>query len=148
MEKLPSDLISIPGFEPLTSDDTNDWKIDQLLSQIPDPVSVCPQIPYIPGSPPPGPSSKCSPQASRSSRFAKPVSDEEIQDLKKQAIPANTQKSTSFAVNVWKEWSSHRKAVNPSNWPAHLLIMNECELNRWLSRSVYTQTYDLMEKRK
>ena len=151
MEKLPSDLVSIPGFEPLTSDDTNDWEIDQLLSQIPDPVSVCPQIPYlqipdpvsvcpqipyIPGSPPPGPSSTCSPQASWSSRFAKPVSDEEIRDLKKQAIPANTQKSTSFAVNVWKEWSSHRRAVNPSDWPAHLLIMNECELNRWLSRFV------------
>ena len=55
------------------------------------------------------------------------------QDLKKHVIPANTQKSTSLAVNLWIEWSSHRRAVNPSDWPAHLLIMSECELNRWLS---------------
>ena len=71
-----------------------------------------------------------------SSRFAKPFSEEEIQNLRKRAIPANTQKSTSFAVNEWKEWSARRRKMNPSDWPAHLLIMNDWELDRWLSRFV------------
>ena len=52
IEKLPSNLINIPGFESLepsdaTSDGT-DCEIDQLLSQVPDPANICPQIPYIP----------------------------------------------------------------------------------------------------
>ena len=62
--------------------------------------------------------------------------DKEIQNLRKCAIPTNTQKSTSFAVSEWKEWSVHRKKMNPSDWPAHLLILNDWELNRWLSQFV------------
>ena len=47
MEKLPCDLINIPGFEALQPSDDTDWEIDQLLSQVPDPAIVCLQIPYI-----------------------------------------------------------------------------------------------------
>ena len=51
MKKPTSDLINIPGFEPLqpsnaTSDDT-DWEIDQLLSQVSGSVIVYLQIAYI-----------------------------------------------------------------------------------------------------
>ena len=133
MAMLSSDLDNIPGFEPLQATDDADWDIDQLLSQVPDPTYVCLQIPCIPGPEAPTPSSESTcnvnPTGTSSSRFAKPISDEEMQNLKKRAIPANTQKSTSFAVNVWKEWSAHRRQMNLSDWPAHLLIMNEWELN-------------------
>ena len=47
MEKLPCDLINIPRFEALQPSDDTNWEIDQLLSQVPDPAIVCPQIPYI-----------------------------------------------------------------------------------------------------
>ena len=68
MKKATSDLINIPGFEPLepsnaTSDDT-DWEIDQLLSQVSGSAIVCLQIAYIlePREPPepslPDPTSK------------------------------------------------------------------------------------------
>ena len=57
MATLPSDLVNIPGFQPLqpsdatlTNDDT-DWEIDQLLFQMPNPNNVCSQIPHIPGLP-------------------------------------------------------------------------------------------------
>ena len=137
IESLPSDLTNISGLLPSESND--DWEIDQLLSQVPDPAAVCPQIPYIPGPQqvtPTVPVTMCSQQPGGSSQFAKPISDEEIQSLRKSAIPQNTQKSTSFAVNVWKEWSAHRRMANPSDWPAHLLIMNQWDMNRWLSRFV------------
>ena len=140
MEGLPNDLENIPQFVPLVSSESSDddWEIDQILSQIPDPANVCPNIPYIPG--PQQASHTCGSQPSTSrktsERFAKPVSDEELQSLRKSAIPANTQKSTNWAVNVWKEWSEYRRKENPSDWPAHLLIMSDWEFNRWLSRFV------------
>ena len=141
MKKLSCDLMNILGFETLQPSDDTDWEIDQLLSQVPDPAIVCPQIPYI-SEPPecslPAPVSTQSLEPTPSSRFAKPFSDEEIQNLRKRAIPAKTQKSTSFAVNVWKEWSACRRKMNLSDWPAHLLIMNDWELDRWLSRFVST----------
>ena len=136
MEKLPCNLINIPGFEALQPSDDTDWEIDQLLSQVPDPAIICPQIPYIPEPPEfslPAPASMWSLEPTPSSRFAKPFSDKEIQNLRKRAIPANTQKSTSFAVNVWKEWSACRRKMNLSDWPAHLLIMNDWELDLWLA---------------
>ena len=83
-----------------TGDDT-DWEIDQLLSQVPDPANICQQISYISGSPePPTPASTWSLEPSPSSQFVKPFSDEEVQNLRKHTIFENTQKFTSFAVNV------------------------------------------------
>ena len=85
MEKLPCDLVNIPGFKALQPSDDTDGEIDQLLSQVPDPAIVCPQIPYIPEPPEsslPVPASTWSLEPTPSSRFAKPFSDEEIQNLK------------------------------------------------------------------
>lgn len=73
----------------------DDWEIDQILSQIPDPANVCLQIPYTPWPQltPSTPMSRY--QSTPSTRFAKPISDQQLNRLKKNAIPANTQKSTS-----------------------------------------------------
>ena len=113
-----------------------DWEIDKLLSQVPDPDNVCLQIPEPPKPSPLTPPSTWSLEPSPSSRFMKLFIDKEIQNLRKCVIPANTQKSTSFAISEWKEWSAHRKKMNQSDWPANLLILNDWELNRWLSRFV------------
>ncbi len=45
------------------------------------------------------------------SRFATPVSDSELQEAKLSSVPKNTDKSTSWAVNIWKEWSAHRHKI-------------------------------------
>ena len=81
MEKLPCNLINIPGFEALQPSDDTDWEIDQLLSQVPDPAIVCLQIPYTPEPPEsslPAPVSTWSLEPTPNSQFAKPFSDKEI----------------------------------------------------------------------
>ena len=50
--------------------------------------------------------------------------------------PKTTQKSTQWAVNIWKEWSAQRREIAPlitRNWPPHLLIQNTSQLDYWLS---------------
>ena len=73
-----------------------------------------------------------------SSRFATRVSDSELEVAKKSAIPKNTDKSTNWAVRIWKEWSASRQQTCPSHteWPTHLLITQPKELNYWLSKFV------------
>ena len=46
-----------------------------------------------------------------SSRFSQPKSDEEIRALREQAILAYTKKNTSWAVNVWNEWTANRRKI-------------------------------------
>lgn len=41
------------------------------------------------------------------SRFRQPTTDEEISALREGAIPLNTKKNTTWAVNVWIEWAAH-----------------------------------------
>ena len=45
-------------------------------------------------------------------------------------------KNTSWAVNVWKQWSAHRHQVcaSYSDWSTHLIIAAPSELNYWLSK--------------
>ena len=64
------------------------------------------------------------------------MGDDEVKAVQESAIPANTQKSTTWAVKVWKDWSTNRRLVSPSDWPPHLFICSEWELNRWLCRFV------------
>ena len=47
-------------------------------------------------------------------------------------------RNTSWAVNVWKQWSAHRRLVcaSCSDWPTHLMIAVPSELNYWLSKFV------------
>ena len=75
----------------------NDWDMDSdtILSQVPDPQDFFP---------PPG--------ASMSSRFATPVSDQELKDAQEASVPANTRKQTSWSVNVWKAWCDHHSQLS------------------------------------
>ncbi len=41
-------------------------------------------------------------------RFAAPKSDADVQRAKDSAVPKSTAKNTSWSVNVWREWRSHR----------------------------------------
>ena len=46
------------------------------------------------------------------------------------------QKNTSWAVNVWKQWSEHRRSVSPTDWPPHPFVCSAWDLNQWLCRFV------------
>ena len=61
-----------------------------------------------------------------------------IEQARKKAVPKNTHKNTSWAVNIWKEWSAHRRKVCTSftEWLTHLLITEPSQLDYWLSKFV------------
>ena len=44
--------------------------------------------------------------ATGSNRFAVPKTDADVQAVQTSAVPKNTSKSTSWAVNIWKEWTT------------------------------------------
>ena len=72
------------------------------------------------------------------SRFAL-TSDTQLQEAKVAAISKNTAKSTSWCVNIWKEWSQHRQSLHPgaySEWPIHLYLATDQQLDYWLSKFV------------
>jgi hypothetical protein len=71
-------------------------------------------------------------------RFHTLTTDDDVEEAKKKAIPKNTDKNTSWAVNVWKQRSTHRCQVyaSYSDWPTHLMITVPSELNYWLSKFV------------
>ena len=70
-------------------------------------------------------------------QFAEPKSDAEVDQLRRQGIPANTLKGTKWAVNVWRDWTAYRWSVcHPLDFPPHLYVCSNEELNRWLSKFV------------
>ena len=76
--------------------------------------------------------------SSSSSRFAELKTDSQLEQAKANSIPCNTKKNTSWAVNVWKAWSAHRreKCSYVSEWPVHLFLAQPHELDYWLSKFV------------
>lgn len=38
------------------------------------------------------------------SRFGNPVTNEDLEDVRKSGVPVNTRKNAVWALNVWKEW--------------------------------------------
>ena len=73
--------------------------------------------------------------ATGSNRFSVPKTD--VQAVQASAVPKNTSKSTSWAVNIWKEWTTHRRTVcHPLDCPPHILLCQPEELNQWLSKFV------------
>ena len=72
-----------------------------------------------------------------SSRFHTLTTDDNVEEGKKKAILKNMDKNTSWAVNVWKQWSAHRRQVcaSYSDWPTYL-IAAPSELNYWRSKFV------------
>ena len=73
------------------------------------------------------------------SRFNSLKTDQDVKNARKMAIAKNTEKSTTWAVNIWKEWSENRQKLCPGQiqeWPIHLCLGKPMELNYWLSKFV------------
>ena len=63
-------------------------------------------------------------------RFAAPISDADVQEARKSAVPKNTAKNTTWAVKVWQDWGVYRFHIrgSPLDCPPHLLICSNAEL--------------------
>ena len=84
------------------------------------------------------PSSRLSPthlqNLPKSSRFATPITDEEVVELRKMAIPKRTMQDTQYCIRQWEAWRDHRNLsglVVPS-----LCDMDTQSLSHWLTRFV------------
>ncbi len=75
------------------------------------------------------------------SRFAKPISEQELTDLRKSAIPSNTKMTTEWGVRLWNEWATSRvgkKSDKPEILPLStpLLELPTSDLAHWLAKFV------------
>jgi hypothetical protein len=75
-----------------------------------------------------------------SERFEKRTSSTEIRDLIHSSIPDKTQKNTSWALRVWKDWAAYRRCNLAEDEHAELLedfvLMKESDQAFWLCRFV------------
>jgi hypothetical protein len=71
-------------------------------------------------------------------RFEKPKSAEEMQEIFKGYVPANTAKSTAWGVKVFQDWRSERnRNVLEEQCPSDLFeTPDPVQINFWLSRFV------------
>ena len=69
-------------------------------------------------------------------RFAPPMSDNEVQQVKKAAVPKTTQRDTSWCINLWKEWRDDRNSRSEEQIPSDICALSPHVLQRWLSRFV------------
>ena len=91
----------------------------------------------------PASSSVCAPELQPNlplqgcSRFTAPKSDEEVAAVLAGAVPKNTQRTTNWALNAWKQWTAHRKQVcHPHDCPPHLYLCTNPEYDQWLNKFV------------
>ena len=127
MEEEIDRILSQSSFDiPLDDIDIENFLSSALVSDDPIPLAQ-------PSTPHPLPV-----QTSSASRFAQLKTDNDVEQAIASSIPKNTKKSTDWAVNIWKEWSAHRRSVCSSytDWPVHLFIAQPQELNHWLSKFV------------
>ena len=68
-------------------------------------------------------------------RFASPVSEDDILKLIDGSIPANTKKTTLWAVNTWKEWVKQRKE-HGNEIPPSLDEATDEDMNKWLAQFI------------
>ena len=68
------------------------------------------------------------------------MGDAEIKAAQEMSVLANTKKSTSWAVKVWKDWSTHRRTVSPNDWP-HDLFPVRVESIEFTTRCFLFDTY-------
>ena len=76
---------------------------------------------------------------SRNTRFNILKTNEEVEESKKLATPKYTEKNTTWAIKVWKNWSiSCQKSCSGQTreWPVHLDLAQPDQLNYQLSKSV------------
>ena len=72
---------------------------------------------------------------STTSRFAVPVSEEEICRRRTNAVPKKTSDDTRYCIKIWEEWSRFRTADYGSHIPP-LSSISLCELQHWMTRFV------------
>ena len=68
-----------------------------------------------------------------SSRFAPPISDEDIVQRRKSAVPKKTNKDTKYCTKVWEEWCQYRREYHHSNIPT-LHHITRTQFQHWLTR--------------
>ena len=63
-----------------------------------------------------------SPPAPPPSRFAAPVTDDEVLERRESAIPTKTAEDTKYCTKVWQQWSDNRNQTHNSQIPHQLLV--------------------------
>ena len=53
-------------------------------------------------------------------RFAPPMSDKEVQEAKKAAVPKTTQRDISWCISLWKEWRDDRNSRSEEQIPSDI----------------------------
>ena len=86
---------------------------DELLTQYDLDLPTEPANPTVSGFDPiPGSSKTPMPALSTiSSRFVPLNADSEAEQAKASIVSLNTRKNTGWAVNVWKDWSTHKSQI-------------------------------------
>ena len=143
MASLPDDLCEIQTQQLLqdTEEDSLGKQLDYLLSQfnseeldryVEPSTSSTDSTSSVPCGP--APSKLTSPSHLR---FATPTSDAELQAARARAVPKNTIKNTSWAKNVWHEWTHHRRqCCHPMDCPPHILLCTSAQLDYWISKFI------------
>ena len=115
-------------------------ELDNLLAKVG--PSDCPALFATTTQPLPSTSSQPHPPAAElqphPTRFGLKT-DKEVEEAKKLAVPKNTERNTTWAVNVWKEWTLNRQKCFPGQsreWPVHLYLAQPQQLDYWLSKFV------------
>lgn len=67
--------------------------------------------------------------------FATPLTDEEVEEKRRDNIPKKTQQDTEYCLRLWNEWRSYRQSKTSQNIP-QLEEMTKKDLDYWLSRFV------------
>ena len=70
------------------------------------------------------------------SRFAAPLTDEDIAKKRKNAIPEKTKKDTQYCISVWEAWCKHRRENTSCNIPP-LTSITLNDLQFWLVRFIH-----------
>ena len=117
-------------------------ELDNLLAKVG--PSDCPALFATTTQPLPSTSSQPHPPAAElqphPTRFGlKTDHDKEVEEAKKLAVPKNTERNTTWAVNVWKEWTLNRQKCFPGQsreWPVHLYLAQPQQLARLLAQQV------------
>ncbi len=67
------------------------------------------------------------------SRFAVPVTDEELRKKVVEAVPEKTRQQTKWAVGIWMNWRLHRIKIakSPDESPPRFTSMGKDQLSRW-----------------
>ena len=70
------------------------------------------------------------PSLQQSSRFTVPNSDEEVTAALAGAVPKNTQRTTNWTLNIWKQWTYRMQVCHPHNCRPHLYLCTNSEYDQ------------------